>query len=224
MDTVSCSPTFPLVVEMSEWKKKTKRFKLEDYFLFVEQPLFFLFCSPPSQPRVEHEESSIVSLLKQAAVMAARERRGGVRRGGSVYIPQPPPLLLLSASATLLLPFPPRGADRPCLLVSSLNEPCDALEAVWGAGEDPDNSDASKRSWEEKLKLSDSRYAKPQSVSQNSHSCLNQLCCWWVLQTPSSRRHQKASGCYVVFSSSFFIYFFIPTVTLCPWDFDNFFF
>lgn len=137
MDIASSSPTFPLVKEMHKWKKKCC-FRLEDYFslslFFLEQSLFFLLCSPPSQPRVEHEESSIVSLLKQAAAMAARA--GGKGGGSSVYIPQPPPLLLLSASATLLLPFPLRGADHPCLLVSSLNKRRDtwscALEAVWG--------------------------------------------------------------------------------------------
>lgn len=49
-----------------------------------------------------------------------------------MYIPQPPPLLLLSASATLLLPFPLRGADRPCLLVSSLNKRRDTWSCSLG--------------------------------------------------------------------------------------------
>lgn len=133
MDNASSSPDFSARERNAQMEKNAvSDLRTISISFFFEQPLFFL-RSPPSQPRVEHEESSIVSLLKQAAAMAVRGEGGG---GGSVYIPQPPPLLLPSASATLLLPFPLRGADRPCLLVSSLNKRRDtwscALEAVRG--------------------------------------------------------------------------------------------
>lgn len=127
------------------WKKctngKKKKMLFQTWGLFLSLSIFFraVIVLPPLFSTISAEgwaRGIFHCLTPEAGGCDGSEggREGG--RGGSVYIPQPPPLLLLSASATLLLPFPLRGADHPCLLVSSLNKRRDtwscALEAVWG--------------------------------------------------------------------------------------------